>query len=110
MGVLDQTAGIHSKEARISPKAYQEWLANTYGTGQKGFNGINNRISQLLESAYSGGLDSKGKKELGNLLYYVRTNNPNYKEGKYNEQHYIIYLIRAQLSIQLVEVQKMLKV
>lgn len=79
MGVLDQTAGIHSKEARISPKAYQEWLANTYGTGQKGFNGINNRISQLLESAYSGGLDSKGKKELGNLLYYVRTNNPNYK-------------------------------
>ncbi len=71
MGVLDQTAGIHSKEARISPKAYQEWLANTYG--------INNRISQLLESAYSGGLDSKGKKELGNLLYYVRTNNPNYK-------------------------------
>ncbi len=71
MGVLDQTAGIHSKEARISPKAYQEWLANTYGT--------NNRISQLLESAYSGGLDSKGKKELGNLLYYVRTNNPNYK-------------------------------
>lgn len=79
MGVLDKTAGIHSKEARISPKAYQEWLANTYGTGQKGFNGINNRISQLLKSAYSGGLDSKGKKELGNLLYYVRTNNPNYK-------------------------------
>lgn len=78
-GVLNQDNGIHSKEARISPKAYAEFLSNTYGVGETGFNNINARIQKLIEGSYNKGLSAADKKELGNLLYYVRTNNPNYK-------------------------------
>ena len=78
-GVLNWDNGIHSKEARISPKAYAEFLSNTYGVGETGFNNINARIQELIEGSYNKGLSAANKKELGNLLYYIRTNNPNYK-------------------------------
>ena len=78
-GVLNWDNGIHSKEARISPKAYAEFLSNTYGVGETGFNNINAKIQELIEGSYNKGLSAAKKKELGNLLYYIRTNNPNYK-------------------------------
>ena len=80
-GVLDITSGINPQEARTRAKEYAEWLgnANTYGVGQQGFNKINARVQELIEGAYAKQLSGADKKELGNLLYYITTNNPNYQ-------------------------------
>ena len=77
-GILSQVGGIHAVEARTSPEAYQEYLTR-FGTGQAGFNAVNNRINKLINIGYSGKMSSADKKELGNLLYYIRQNNPNYQ-------------------------------
>lgn len=77
-GILSQIGGIHAVEARNTPEAYQEYLTR-YGTGQAGFNAINNRVSELINKGYDKQLTGADKKELGNLLYYIRSNNPNYK-------------------------------
>ena len=78
-GVLNKLGGIHAVEAANKAEDYRNWLADTYKVGQKGFDNINNRIQSLLEQGYTKGLSNADKKELGNLLYYVRSNNPNYQ-------------------------------
>ena len=78
-GVLNKLGGIHAVEAASQAEDYRNWLADTYKVGQKGFDNINNRIQSLLERGYTQGLNNADKKELGNLLYYVRSNNPNYQ-------------------------------
>lgn len=78
-GVLDITSGINPQEARTRAKEYAEWLGNTHGVGQQGFNKINARVQELIEGAYAKQLSGADKKELGNLLYYITTNNPNYQ-------------------------------
>ncbi len=78
-GVLDITSGINPQEARTRAKEYAEWLGNTHGVGQQGFNKINARVQELIEGAYAKQLTGADKKELGNLLYYITTNNPNYQ-------------------------------
>ncbi|MEE3344005.1 MAG: hypothetical protein VZS44_07945 [Bacilli bacterium] len=41
---------------------------------------MNGLVQSLLDEAYSSrGLTSDKKKQLGNLLYYIRQNNPNYQ-------------------------------
>lgn len=78
-GVLNKLGGIHAVEAANQAEDYRNWLADTYKVGQEGFNNINSRIQSLLEQGYTQGLNNADKKELGNLLYYVRKYNPNYQ-------------------------------
>lgn len=82
-GVLTPLNGIHAVEARDQSPAYAEYLGKTYGIGQQGFNAINTTIQGLIEKGYNngkgGGLNNAEKKQLGNLLYYIRQNNPNYQ-------------------------------
>lgn len=78
-GVLNKLGGIHAVEAANQAENYSNWLANTYKTGQEGFNNINSRIQSLLEKGDTSGLTGADKKELGNLLYYIKNKNPNYQ-------------------------------
>lgn len=83
-GVMNWSNGIHAVEARNAAPDYQEYIAKQYGTGQQGFNNINIAVQGLLEKAYSGQISNAEKKQLGNLLYYIRSNNPNSKSGAWN--------------------------
>ena len=79
-GILNQIGGIHGTDARNNPQGYSEYISNKLGVGQQGFNAMNSLVQGLLDKAYSGGgLNSDEKKQLGNLLYYIRQNNPNYQ-------------------------------
>ena len=86
-GVLNQTNGIFSRDARTNPTGYENYLAETYGTRQEGFDNINAQIQNLLDKAYYGsitgtnGLTADEKIQLGNFLYYIRTHNPNYRDA-----------------------------
>lgn len=84
-GVLSRISGIHSKEARLIPEKYNEYLTK-YGVGQKGFDTINNEIKSLLETAASSGLSNNQKRKLGNFLYHIRKNNPNYQRTNLSDQ------------------------
>lgn len=86
-GVLNQTNGIFSRDARTNPTGYENYLAKTYGTRQEGFDNINTQIQNLLDKAYYGsitgtnGLTADEKIQLGNFLYYIRTHNPDYRDA-----------------------------
>ena len=84
-GILSRISGIHSKEARLIPEKYNEYLTK-YGVGQKGFDSINNEIKGLLETAASSGLTNNQKRKLGNFLYHIRKNNPNYQHTNLSNQ------------------------
>lgn len=87
LGVLDLVPGVHAvEEVKTNPDEYSNWLAQTYGVGEKGFNAINQRVQTLLNKGK--GLTSKDKKELGNLLYYIRANNPNYQKSNITDQEW----------------------
>ena len=86
LGVLDLVSGVHAVEAKTNPDEYSNWLAQTHGVGEKGFNAINQRVQTLLNKGK--GLTSKDKKELGNLLYYIRANNPNYQKSNITDQEW----------------------
>lgn len=89
-GVLTPINGINAVEAINQAPAYAEYLGRTYGVGQQGFNAINTAIQGLIEKGYNngkgGGLTNAEKKQLGNLLYYVRQNNPNYQKSNLSDQ------------------------
>ena len=82
-GVLSTSTGNKAIDAVYNTEGYNKWLSQTYGTGQEGFNKINSRVQQLLEKSYNqgkaNGLNQAERKELGNLLHYIRTNNPKYQ-------------------------------
>lgn len=84
-GVLTPISGIHAVEAINQAPAYAEYLGKRYGVGQQGFNAINTAIQGLIEKGYNngkgGGLTNAEKKQLGNLLQYIKDNNPNVKSG-----------------------------
>lgn len=89
-GVLTLTSGVHGIDAKTQPQEYAQYLSK-YGTGQQGFQRISQEIQNLLEKAYNGGggngLNASEKRQLGNFLYYIRSNNPKYKglgKGKTN--------------------------
>ena len=88
IGVVTHTSGIHGTDVRTQPEAYSQYLAKTYGTGQQGFNRINQEIQGLLNKAYNNGggngLTAEEKRKLGNFLFYIRANNPNSKAGNWN--------------------------
>lgn len=86
LGVLDLVSGVHAVEAKTNPDGYSNRLAQIYGVGEKGFNAINQRVQMLLNKGK--GLTSKDKKELGNLLYYIRANNPNYQKSNITDQEW----------------------
>lgn len=89
VGVLSSLGGIHAVEAATNPQAYAEYLASPQGlnaVGQAGFNAINQRIQGLIDRAYTQGLNAAEKKQLGNLLYYVRQNNPHYQKSNLSDQ------------------------
>ena len=91
-GVMDRISGItSSNEIKARPDDFNNFLANTYGVGEKGFNAINQKIQTLLNNR--NGLSYKDKRELGNLLYYIRTNNPNYQKSNITDQEW------AELSV-----------
>lgn len=89
-GVLTPISGIHAVEAISQAPVYAEYLGKTYGVGEQGFNAINTAIQGLIEKGYNngkgGGLTNAEKKQLGNLLYYVRQNNPNYQKSNLSDQ------------------------
>lgn len=74
-----KVSGIHGIDARNTPQAYAEHISTIVGTGQQGFNNMNQLVQNLLEELNTGTLDSSKKRQLGNLLYYIRANNPNYQ-------------------------------
>lgn len=84
-GILSRISGIHGKEAKLIPEKYNEYLTK-YGVGQKGFDSINNEIKNLLETAASSGLTNSQKRKLGNFLYHIRKNNPNYQHSNLSAQ------------------------
>ena len=98
-GVKHTFSGIHGTDARTNPQAYSEYLANKFGVGEQGFNAINTRVQELIDKAYSTKtLNNAEKKELGNLLYYIRKNNPNYNSGQNLSDQEWAELNRHQLS------------
>lgn len=84
-GVLDLVGGIRAVEARSAAPAYAQYLAKTYGVGRQGFNEINTAVQGLLEKGRNNQLTTREKKQLGNLLYYIRTNNPNYNKSNISD-------------------------
>lgn len=99
-GVLNLVSGIHAVEARSAAPAYANYLANQYGVGQQGFNNINTAIQGLIERGRISGLSAKEKKQLGNLLYYVRTNNSNYQKSNITDQEWKELSIHKNLGSQ----------
>lgn len=83
LGVLSISSGNKPIDAIYNTENYNKWLAQTYGSGQQGFEKINQQIQTLLEKSYnqgkSNGLNSAERKQLGNLIHYIRTNNPKYQ-------------------------------
>ena len=82
-GVLSTSSGNRAIDAIYNTDNYNQWLSKTYGVGQQGFDKINQRVQNLLEKSYNqgkaNGLTPAERKELGNLIYYIRTNNPKYQ-------------------------------
>ena len=82
-GVLSISSGNNPIDAIYNTENYNKWLAQTYGSGQQGFEKINQQIQALLEKSYnqgkSNGLNQAERKQLGNLIQYIRTNNPKYQ-------------------------------
>lgn len=85
-GVLSVLNGIYGHEAKTDSNTYTTWLAEQVGTGQEGYNNTNNLIQGLLEKGYTSGLTQAEKKQLGNLLYHVRNNNPAYQGIGYGQK------------------------
>lgn len=89
-GVLTISANNNPLDAIYNAQKYQEHLGTTYGVGQTGFNSINDKVQELLERSYNGGkgngLNSAERKQLGNLIHYIRTNNPNYQNYNLSKQ------------------------
>jgi len=42
---------------------------------------MNAAVQNLINAAATNTLDSAGRRQLGNFLYYIRTNNPNYQKS-----------------------------
>lgn len=89
-GVLTISANNNPLDAVYNAQKYQEHLGTTYGVGQTGFNSINDKVQELLERSYNGGkgngLNNAERKQLGNLIHYIRTNNPNYQNYNLSRQ------------------------
>lgn len=96
LGVLSMLSGIHGTDAKNTPQAYAEYLASEQGlnaTGQQAFNLMNQRVQALIEKGYNNGrgngLTQGEKKQLGNFLYYIRQNNPNYQKSNLSDQDWV---------------------
>ena len=77
-GVLGKEWSVYGRDAANNTAAYEEYLAKTYGTGEQGFNKINNQIQALLERASddNSNLSDSEKRQLGNFITYIQQNNP----------------------------------
>lgn len=85
-GVATKLDGIFGHEAKTQSQQYNEWLASQVGTGQEGYNNVNTLVQSLLEKGYTQGLNQAEKKQLGNLLYHIRNNNPVYQGLGYGQK------------------------
>ena len=85
-GVSSRLDGIFGHEAKTQSRQYNEWLASQVGTGQEGYNNVNTLVQSLLEKGYTQGLNQAEKKQLGNLLYHIRNNNPTYQGLGYGQK------------------------
>ena len=89
-GVLNFIGGIHGTDARTNPQAYAEYISKNLGVGQQGFNEMNKAVQGLIEKGYNngkgGGLTNAEKRQLGNFLYYIRQNNPNYQNSNISDE------------------------
>lgn len=77
-GVLGKEFAVYGRDAANNTAAYEKYLAKTYGTGEQGFNKINNQIQALLEKASddNSNLSDSEKRQLGNFITYIQQNNP----------------------------------
>ena len=80
-GVLGKEFAVYGRDAANNTAAYEQYLADTYGTGEAGFNAVNNKIQALLEKASddNSNLSDAEKRQLGNFISYIRQNNPAYQ-------------------------------
>lgn len=49
---------------------------------------MNAAVQNLINAAATNTLDSAGRRQLGNFLYYIRTNNPNYQKSNITDQEW----------------------
>lgn len=80
-GKLRRLKGVHAREASSFPDDYNATLADTFGVGEEGFNKFNEQLQLLLEKGSVTGLTGKESKDLGNLIHFIRQNNPNYQKS-----------------------------
>lgn len=85
-GVLNVVSGARAVDAIKNPQGYQDYLAKTYGVGDTGYNAINTQIQSLLSRGTS--LNADEKRQLGNFIHYIRTNNPNYQQSNITDQEW----------------------
>lgn len=87
LGVLDVRDGIIGTHAKDDPEGYSKYLAEKLvGTGEEGYNALNEIVQDLLEKSYNETITDQEKIRLGNLLYYIRHNNPAYKGLGYGQK------------------------
>lgn len=92
IGVLNVVGGLTNKDSATNSSGYANYLATTYGIGEQGFNKINQTIEGLLNKAYQGslqgvvGLDQNERRQLGNFIHFIRTNNPAYQNAQLTQE------------------------
>ena len=91
-GVLNVINGLTNKDSATNPQEYANYLATTYGVGEEGFSRINQTIEGLLNKAYQGslqgvvGLNQQERRQLGNFIHFIRTNNPAYQNTQLTQE------------------------
>ncbi len=85
-GILKRQSGIYGTDASQNATAYQDYLAKTYGTGANAFNLVNAKAQELLNKVYAGTATADEKRQLGNFIHYIRTNNPTYRDQVLNPE------------------------
>ena len=92
LGVLNVINGLTNKDSATNPQEYANYLATTYGVGEEGFSRINQTIEGLLNKAYQGslqgvvGLNQQERRQLGNFIHFIRTNNPAYQNTQLTQE------------------------
>ena len=83
-GVLTYSINNNPIDAVHNTKVYNNWITQKYNPQNGGMQAFDNRVQQLLEKSYNNGsgngLTSQERKELGNMIHYIRANNPKYQQ------------------------------
>ena len=105
-GALTTSVNNNAIEAKNNTQGYQDYINNQYSSQKGGIKTFNSRLQTLLEKSYNNGkgngLDSKERKELGNMLFYITTYNPKYINPNLTQEdinHLMIYTSKSMKNI-----------